>query len=244
MKHLLFLLFAVLFTVSPALSQKWKAAHPKSEAPASIEKADNIGNQTVSSDDEPPPPPPAPKSSKVKYSSSEVFRNVAVEKWDIVGLSIPQDLTGGTESFSTSSNKNVEWVTYSRNWRHPAPVSPGLLDVELTVTTWNTDFKNVVPDLRPELATPETLLYVDVRADAKKKDEPDSLVKESSYMELGGVKGGFFRAEFPADQNRFMAGWYTYRYFEGKAQRISLTVTGSKTEQEKLIKIIQSLRFQ
>jgi hypothetical protein len=173
---------------------------------------------------------------------------VEVGKWGVAGLSLPEDLTNESESAAPHRGTNVRWITYSRCWKQTAVYFPSALEVDLTVTTYDADFKAVVPDLRPELATPETLLMVDLMGDERNKNTADSFVKESRRMELDGVKGGFFLADSPSSlpsmgNNRFMAGWYTYRYFEGKAQRISFTVTGRKDELPKALKIIESLRL-
>jgi hypothetical protein len=240
MKFLLFLLVVILFAGHSGYGQTRKAAGTKSKRSAKTKKTFKTPYPIVEA--EAPPPPPAPSAEK--YASSDVFKDEAIGQWDILGFSIPQDLTGGIVRSNTSTNKDVMWTTTSRDWRHSAPIYPDLLNVELSVTTWNADFKKVMPDLRPDLATPETLLFVDVMGDFNKKSEPGSFVKEAYFLEIGGVKGGFFRGEFPTQKDRFLAGWYTYRYFEGKAQRISLNVTGRKSELPKLMKIIQSLKFQ
>jgi hypothetical protein len=197
----------------------------------------------TSSEDYPPPPPPTKPVSKERLTS-DVFKDVTIGKWGIASLSVPQDLTSESESSTPHKNKDVSWVTYSRSWKQAAEYYPSSLEVDLDVTNWNADFKTIIPDLRADLATPETLLMIDIAGDEKNKDTPGSNVKEAYPLTVSGVKGGFFRADFPSDSGRFMAGWYTYRYFEGKAQRISFTVTGSKSELPKLMRIIQSLVIQ
>lgn len=246
MKILLVLFISTLLAASSVAGQTRKANRSKSKRPVSAVKLKTAVSPVPDSYDVPPPPPPKmPKPSSENYSSSDNFKDVAIGKWDIAGLSLPQDLTGGNDNGETvSENKGVSSTHYSRFWRHPAPVYPGVLDVVLMVTTWDADFKEVVPDLRADLATPEYMLLADLLGDMNNKKQPDSFVKEVRPLPLGSVKGGFFRAEYPPSENRFMAGWYTYRYFEGKAQRISLTVTGRKEELEKAMKIIQSLKIQ
>jgi hypothetical protein len=141
-----------------------------------------------------------------------VFKVVAIGKWGVVNLSLPQDLTNETDS-STPYKNNVSWITYSRSWKQVAEYYPSSLEVDLTITNWDADFKTIIPDLRSDLATPENLIRIDIAADEKNKNTPGSPVKESYPMTVSGIKGGFFRADFPADNNRFLAGWYTYRYF-------------------------------
>ena len=112
------------------------------------------------------------------------------------------------------------------------------------MTIWNSADFSFVQDLRADLKTSENLLLIDLMVEMKNKEKPNSFVKEASRMNLGGIDGGYIQAVYPSDNRRFLSGWYTYRIFDGKAQRISLTVTGRQSELPKALKIIQSLRFQ
>ena len=63
-------------------------------------------------------------------------------------------------------------------------------------------------------------------------------------MKINGINGSFFRGEDATDNRRFMRGWGTYRYFNGKPQNVNISITGNKEELEKALKIIQSLKLQ
>lgn len=236
MKRILFLMVVVMLAAVPGLSQtkKKKKARAKAKVPEAV-------RAVPVEDDEPPPLPPAKKKT---VSISNVFKEVKVGKHGVAGLQIPDDLADETESEQPTTNKNVSWTNFSRNWKKTGDQYPYTLEVDLGVTVWNNELKEVIPDLKPELATPENMLLMDLMGDAKNKDTPGSFVKESKAMEIDGVSGGFFLADEPSDKTRFMLSWYAYRYFEGKPQRIGLTVTGAKTEMEKAMKIIESLKLQ
>lgn len=237
MKRILFLMVVVMLAAVPVLSQtkKKKKAKAKAKVPEAV-------RAVPVEDDEPPPLPPPVKKKSV--SISNVFKEVKVGKHGVAGLQIPDDLADETESEQPTTNKNVSWTNFSRHWKKTGDQYPYTLEVDLSVTIWNNELKEVIPDLKPELATPENLILIDIMADERNSKKPGSFVKESKAMDVDGVGGGFFRADAPADNTRFMLGWFTVRYHEGKPQRIGLTVTGAKTEMEKALKIIEFLRLQ
>lgn len=238
MKRILFLMVVVMLAAVPGLSQTGK----KKKAKAKAKKPEAV--QAVAAEDKPPPPPPPVPKKKKPVSISAIFKQVKIGKNGVATFQIPDDLTVETESEKPTTNKNVSWTVFSRGWKKEGDAYPFALEVDLDVTTWNNDLKEVVPDIRPELATPEYLMLIDIMADERNSRTPGSPVKESKEMEIDGVRGGFFRADAPSDATRFILGWYAYRYFEGKPQRIGLTVSGAKTEMDKALKIIESLKLQ
>ena len=244
MKRLLFLLLMTILAAPPVLSQTRKAGKSKNKRPAPAAQSPKTVNQPVATDEEPPPPPPAPKASSKERLSSDVFKTAVIGKWGVDSLSLPDDLTNETESSTPTTNKNVSWTKYAHYWKQPAKFYPSSLEVDLYITTWNADFKTIIPDLKPELATPENLILIDIAGDTKNKNTPGSSVKESKSLQVGGVDGGFFLADSALDKKRFTVGWSTYRYFENRAQNIMLTITGRRDELQKALKIIESLKLQ
>lgn len=246
MRILLSTLFIALLASAAVFGQARKTVRAKSKPAARVVKADKVAVTPVVSDDEPPPPPPPPRKKAVppQRLTSDVFKDVFIDKWGVASLSLPDDLTDEAVSTMPMVNKTVTWTTYARLWKQPAPFDPSSLEADLTVTTWNADFKKIVPDLRPDLATPENLTLLSMTGDLKSKNEPGSFVREAYPLTIGGFEGGFFRFELPTKPDRFTAGWYTHRYYEGKAQRISLNVEGRKDELAKALKIIHSLRLE
>lgn len=252
MKKVLCWLMVTMLLAASAASQTRRGKKVRAKKKAAAVKSEKDGVVPMYTAEPPPLAPPAPpplpsrllpENYPAKRRSSNVFRDVAVGEWGVSGLSIPKDLTAEYKSSDVTTNKNVSWTTYARSWRQPGGYHPAALEVSLTVTTWNNDWTEVIPDLRPDLATPENLLRIDVAAEVKNKNKPDSPVKDAKLLELDGVEGGYFRAEMPGDARRFMLGWFTYRYYQGKPQRVSLTVTGGKDELEQAEKIVQTLKL-
>jgi hypothetical protein len=64
------------------------------------------------------------------------------------------------------------------------------------------------------------------------------------FLEVGGIKGNFFRGAQGDDKDRIMTGRYTYRYYQNHAQKISVVGTGRRTELPEYTKVIQSITFQ
>lgn len=251
MKITIFLLAAALLLAgSDAFSQTRRpSSRQKSKVPpARTGKTIKPATPAVPvyRDDDPPPPPPSSLRVPVgkKAEISDVFENAAIGKWGVANLSVPSNLEAEPETERTQQNKEVSWKVYTRRWKLPATGSASTdYEVELSVTTWDRDF-TFIKELKPELATPENMLLMDLVAEEKNKNTPGSFVKEARQLEAGGVRGGFFRAEFPEIGRRFLSGWYTYRLFGGKGQRISLTVTSRESEPDKTMRIISSLRLQ
>lgn len=243
------ILFAALLASAAApetLCQTRKTTATKSKRKA--------GTVTVMKSDEPPvtveapmpPPPPKPKPPPISDAViSDVFVDVEVGNWGIAGLSVPRDLKREKDWQMSHKNSDVSWTTYSLTWKSPTVGAEfTALEAEVSVTVWDRADFSFVQDLRADLKTPENLLAIDLMSEIHNKNTYGSHIKESIRLKVGGVEGGYFRADYPPDNRRFMAGWYTYRIFEGKAQRISLTVTGRQSELPKVMKIIESLKFQ
>jgi hypothetical protein len=171
--------------------------------------------------------------------------DVEVGNWGIAGLSVPRDLKREKDWQMPHQNGDVSWTTYSRSWKSPVVGDEfAALDAEVSVTIWNSPDFSFVPDLRADLKTPENLLLIDLMGEINNKNTPGSPVKEAKMINVGDVEGGYFLADFPSDKRRFIMGWYTYRIFDGKAQRISFNVTGRRSELPKAMKIIESIKLQ
>jgi biopolymer transport protein ExbD len=168
------------------------------------------------------------------------WKTVQIGKWSIESMSLPTELTKESESTESKKNKDVTWTDYSRSWEKPSKNIKVRFDVNLSITTWDADFAKVLG--RKEFATPEDLLMHDHLANERAKTNEDQ-VEEASYLELNGVRGSFFRATYGEDKNQIMAGWHTYRYYEGKAQRIDISIVCARSELQKAMMIIKSLKF-
>ncbi|HLM59470.1 MAG TPA: hypothetical protein VK308_01580, partial [Pyrinomonadaceae bacterium] len=234
------ILFIVLLTTVFApetLCQTRKATGTKSKGKAVTVKPLKTAMPPVPVyADEPPPLPPQPKISETAIS--DLFVDVEVGNWGIAGLSVPRDLKREKDWQMQHQNGDVSWTTYSRSWKSPVAGDEfAALDAEVSVTIWNSPDFSFVPDLRADLKTPENLLLIDLMGEINNKNTPGSHVKEAKMINVGDVEGGYFLANIPSDKRRFIMGWYTYRIFDGKAQRISLNVTGRRSELPKAMKI-------
>lgn len=240
MKYLLLLTMITALVASPVFSQTRKKTRAKGRAKTPAVKA----APAAAADDSAPPPPPVKAVSGKQKPSSAVTMNAAIGEWGVASLTIPDDLTNVSSSKETKNNKNVSWTTFARYWKQPAIYYPSALEVDLTVTTWNNPITEVIPDLRPDLATPEHLVLLDLIGDENSKNRPNSPVKEAKALEISNLKGAFFRADSPVSPKQFTIGWGTYRYYNGKLQNILLSISGNNDELEKALKIMSSLKLE
>ena len=161
---------------------------------------------------------------------------VPIEKWGVQSVSFP---SGEVDLPQTNDEKNndVTWTTYELAWKDVSRRS----EIVFSVRTWNVDWPKVTT-LKPEVATPENLLSVEnsMNLDQKKSGQ----LEDASVLEVGGIKGNFFRAPQAGDKDRIMAVWYTYRYYENHAQKINVVATGPRSELPTYMKVIQSITFQ
>lgn len=168
------------------------------------------------------------------------WRILQIKKWGVESLSLPAELTEESESTENQKNKDITWTDYSRSWEKPSGNEVLPFEVNLSITTWDVDFAKVT-GLSPEASKPENLVMLDHLANEKAKTN-EAPIEEAGYLELNGIRGSFFRAQYGEDRKRI--GWVTYRYFNNKAQRITISVVCAGNELQKSMMIIKSLRFQ
>lgn len=238
MKYLLLTLLVLTLAAAPVSSQtrKKNGKKAKTKIPVATPAV------PVYEDDEPPPMLPLKVLNNQKPGSDNLVEQLIGEA-SLLSVSIPDDLTDVSGSTESKTNKNVSWTSFARYWKQPTVYNRSALEVSVNVTTWNNDIKEIIPDLRPDLATPEHLVLLDLLGDLNQKNKPDSFVKEAKALEVDRLNGAYFYAEFPSDRNRFTTGWQTHRYYQGKLQRISISVTGNRNESAKARKIIESLKI-
>lgn len=195
-------------------------------------------------DNAPPPPPPPPRMNSSAASSDKLL-DVSIDKFGIKGLSVPSNMPAEPVNEEKTKNGDVTWSSYRYEWKTPVSgYSKPVLEVVVRTTLYNADFTKVIPDLKPDKATPEVLLLVDYLADLKIKEQPNSWIKEVKWLDLSGVTGEYLLADEPGSETRFMALWQTYRLLDGKAHTVSITVTGNLSEMPKAEKIINSFKLQ
>lgn len=177
-----------------------------------------------------------------KTAKAVNWKDVKLEKWGIQGLKIPETLADDSETVTPNKNVDVTWTNYEKSWAKTATNSPqSKFELTLTVTDWDADFAKVTT-LKPEVATPENLVAIDLTGDLRNKSSQDGRVEEADFYTVDGIKGTLTRAKV-AD-NRIWLIWQTYRYFNNKAQRISVLASCPRTELQTASKIIDSLKIQ
>ena len=74
-------------------------------------------------------------------------------------------------------------------------------------------------------------------------------IEDTEYKEISGWKGVYTKFWFEADskkrgpENVLDLGWTGYRVFEGNIQRIVIAIEGKRTEQARLLSILDSFSF-
>ena len=170
-------------------------------------------------------------------SDNSQLKQVPIEKWGVQSVSFPK--TGEMEAPQTSEDKNkdVTWTTYEVAWKDVSRRS----EILFSVRTWNVDWPKVA-DLSAELATPENLMAAENSRSLEQKNSGE--LEDASAMEVGGLKGNFFRGKQGDDKDRIMTGWYTYRYYQNHAQKINIVAIGPRSELPTYMQVIQSIAFQ
>jgi hypothetical protein len=164
-----------------------------------------------------------------KSAANTVWSEVAVGKGGVKSLSLPAGLV------EEKDNQD-----YDKIWKNASPkLNKNPSEVSISITIWDEGFK--VPDLKPELATPENLLAIDLMNDLK-----DTANIKAKYYEVDGVNGELVQRKWLSDQgNQTMFVWGTYRYYmKTKAQRIMVTVIAPTANPQVAMKIIDSLKFE
>lgn len=148
-------------------------------------------------------------------------------------LTVPAQLSEEVSS-DPSKNGDVTWTTYYFTWVRQRLA----LTVDVTVTNWDKDFPPETGGLRPE-----ALLEQRYALTEREKSSGQAPIEELSYLELDGVKGIFFRATQFDDKNRIWLNWQTLRYHKDKAQQLSISVRGLRSDLDNLRTVIESVSF-
>lgn len=187
---------------------------------------------------------PTAKGSKAAAQSTK-WQSVNFKKWGVNGLTLPSYLVGKAESPSKSKSGEITTTTVSKVWNSSAAKKGAkVISVDLDVTNWDKPFPQVVKDVKPEEATPQNLLAVNLLADMKNQQEENSRVEFANFYDVDGVGGGMTRFRDFSVKDQVIIVWQTYRYFKGQSQRITLTVTFLRPELENAEKIVNSLMLE
>ena len=160
-------------------------------------------------------------------------------------LDLPDNLAEKRTESHPNQHDDVTWSDCSVSWeRDPKKAGPKIFEVKVSVTTWDVPFAKIAPDLRPELATPENFLEIEVMADLRYKEQKNSPTLEAGYHDIDGVTGGLTVIRDPGDKTRIIAVWETFRFYKSKPQRIIVQVTVVPSQRAAATKIIDSLRLE
>lgn len=186
----------------------------------------------------------AASGSKPAVQSTK-WQSVNFKKWGVNGLTLPSYLVGKAESPSKSKSSDMTTSSVEKVWNSSATKKGSkIVSVDLSVTNWDKPFPQVVKDVKPEQATPENLLAVDLLAGMKNQQEENSRVEFANFYDVDGVGGGMTRFRDFSVKDHVIIVWQTYRYFKGQSQRITLTVTFLRPELENAEKIVNSLMLE
>ena len=179
------------------------------------------------------------RKSNVKQSNTPTtnanWSEIVVGKGGIKSLRLPTTL------IEEKDNEEKDNKDYDKIWKNTsANLNVNVSEVTISVTIWNEGFK--VPDLKPELATPENLLAIDLMADMKNT----SGNRKAEYYKVDGINGELVQRKWKTNKgNQTMFIWATYRYYlKTKAERIMITVIVPPTKPQNAMKIIDSLKFE
>lgn len=166
-----------------------------------------------------------------KQTATFKWNNVAFEKGGVKSLSLPMGLVKEEDS------------DYDKTWKKSSAKSNIDVDeVDLNVTIWDEGFK--VPDLKPELATPENMIALDLMGDMR--EVAASKNGKAAYYKVDGINGTLVQKKWMSDKrDQMIFIWGTYRYYmKTKAERIVITVIVPKTKPQNAMKIINSLKIE
>ena len=185
------------------------------------------------------PKPPKKVSAVVKRE------NIFLTTWGVKSVDLPDNLAERRSEIHPNQHDDVTWNDCSVSWeRNPKKTGPKIFEVKVSITTWDVPFAKIAPDIKPELATPENFLQIDVMADLRNKEEKNSPTLEAGYHEIDGVTGGLTIIRDPGDKTRVIAIWETFRFYKTKPQRVMVQVTADPSQRAAATKIIDSLRLE
>lgn len=151
-------------------------------------------------------------------------------------MTLPAESSEESPSSEAQRNGDVTWTHYSYAWTAAAEKRDLRLDVYVFVTNWDKDFP-------PEAGggSPDNMLEQSYRTTERHKTSGE--IDELRYLELDGVKGLLVRSPQAQDKNRVLLSWVTYRYHRSKAQKLTISISGGRSDLERLMKVISSVRL-
>lgn len=185
-----------------------------------------------------------PKLPK-KVSAVVKRENIFLTTWGVKSVDLPDNLAERRIAIHPNQHDDVTWNDCSVSWeRNPKKAGPKIFEVKVSVTTWDVPFAKIAPDIKPELATPENFLQIDVSADQRNKESENPIVLDADYHDIDGVTGGLIVMKDLDDKTRIVVSWETFRFYKTKPQRVIVQVTAVPSQRAAATKIIDSLRLE
>jgi len=163
------------------------------------------------------------------------WKTVTVPIADLT-MTLPAESSEESPSSEAQKNGAVTWMHYSYEWRTTEEKRDLRLDIYVFVTNWDKDFP-------PEAGGGSTDTMLEQSYTTTERHKTSGEIEEVRYLELDGVKGLFVRAPLPQDKNRISLAWVTYRYHRNKAQKLTISIYGGRSDLERLMKVINSVRL-
>jgi hypothetical protein len=110
------------------------------------------------------------------------------------------------------------------------------LNLYVFITNWDNDFPPEAGGVSPDVMLEQSYI-------ATERHKNSGEIEELRYLELDGVKGVFFRAPNRQDKNRINLVWETVRYHKNKAQKLTISIYGGRSDLERLMRVINSVRL-
>lgn len=183
-----------------------------------------------------------PGKSQKAAAPVVTWHKVKLERWGLTSIELPMDLLERNDTTEPVKNGDVTWTDNAAGWE-PMSKKPGtrFFEVNIAVTTWDVPYAKIAPDIRPELATPENFLELDLIGDMKNKQQKDSRVIDADYHKIGEVQGSLTVAKDIDNKARIELIWQTFRYYKTKPQRVTVHVIADRSERAAATKLIDSL---
>lgn len=177
--------------------------------------------------------------------SSVKWPQVSIQKWGVGTISLPGNLSAKDDDVQDQENGDVTWTDNTAAWSlAPKKAGPRIFEVNLNVTNWDVPFAKIAPDMKPELATPENFLMIDLLGDMRSKKERPSSVLVADYHTIDGMNGGLTIMKDPGVKNRLVLIWQTFRYYKTKPQRVKIEVVAGTADKASALRIINSLKLE
>ena len=191
------------------------------------------------------------RRAKTTTTRANIWQDVKWEKWG-VAYSLPRDLKLTGETPQSNPTRPDGYFGDTREYERSRGGQANASRLALTVDVTNWKGEKIKTDYRGgeiEL-TPEQLVRLDYIGDTRLRDDPQSPVREASYLEIDGVTGIFVLANAAYDagkgvnpNNDVRLIWQTHRLYNRNVQRISLVLEGKQKELDAMKKIVASLKF-